>query len=230
MKIKGFIETSFVDWDGKISSVIFLPGCNFRCVFCHNHALLFEHKKLPDIPWKEVKKKLLRHKGWVDGVCITGGEPLINRDLQGLVEAIKDLGFLVKLDTNGSFPDSLKIFINKKLIDYIAMDLKAPLDERYNLITQTDVDLSKIHESINLLLTGSVDYEFRMTLVPGYIEKEGLTSIAEEIKGAKKFILQNFNPKEALNSSLRTVKPYTDTEMNGFKKAIEKYVQFSKVR
>ncbi|MFH1288536.1 MAG: anaerobic ribonucleoside-triphosphate reductase activating protein [bacterium] len=230
MKIKGYIETSLVDWDGKITSVIFLPGCNFKCVFCHNHKLVSGGGDLPDIPWGEIKKKLLCYKGWIDGVCISGGEPAMNPELSGLIEEIKTLGFLVKLDTNGAFPDLLKNLFGKNLIDYAAMDLKAPLDERYNIITQTNVDLSKIKESINLLLDGKIGYEFRTTLVPGYLGKEGLIAIAKEIKGAEKFVLQNFNPYDTLDVNLKKVQPYTETEMNEFKEAVEKYVRFSKVR
>ncbi|MDD5772574.1 MAG: anaerobic ribonucleoside-triphosphate reductase activating protein [bacterium] len=230
MVIKGFIETSFVDWDGKICSVIFLPGCNFKCVFCHNHKLVFNYKDLPDISWNEIKKKLLHHKGWVDGVCISGGEPLMDPDLLSVIEEIRDLDLLVKLDTNGSFPDLLKNLFKKKLINYVAMDIKAPLDERYGRITQVKVDLSKIRESIKLILKSRIDYEFRTTMVPGYLGKDELVAIAKEIKGAKKFILQNFNPKDTLCDNLKDVQPYTDKEMDGFKRAIEKYVEFSKVR
>ncbi len=230
MTIKGFIETSFVDWDGKITSVVFLPGCNFKCVFCHNHKLVFNYKNLPDIPWDEIKKKLLHHKGWVDGVCISGGEPLMNPGLVPLIEEIRNLDFLVKLDTNGTIPDLLKNLFDNKLIDYVAMDLKAPLDERYDRITQTKVDLSKIRESINLILKSKIDYEFRTTMVPGYLGKDELIAIAKEIKGAKKFILQNFNPKDTLDIELKKVQPYTEIEMDEFKMAIEGYVQFSKVR
>lgn len=230
MKIKGFIETSFVDWDGKISSVIFLPGCNFKCVFCHNHKLVFNYKDLPDIPWNEIKKKILHHKGWIDGVCISGGEPLMEPCLVPLIEEIRNMDFLVKLDTNGSFPDELKLLFDKKLIDYVAMDLKAPLDERYDRITQTKVDLSKIRESIALILKSNIGYEFRTTMVPGYSGKDELTAIAKEIKGAEKFILQNFNPQDTLCVDLKKIQPYTEMEMDEFKTAIEGYARFSKVR
>lgn len=230
MAIKGFIETSFVDWDGKIASVIFLPGCNFKCVFCHNHKLVFNYKGLPDISWNEIKNKLLHHKGWIDGVCVSGGEPLMDPELPGLIEGIKNLGLLVKLDTNGAFPELLKNLVKEKLIDYVAMDLKAPLDERYNRITQVEADLSKIRESIKFILKAKTDYEFRTTMVPGYLGKDELLAIAKEIKGAKKFILQNFNPKDTLCDDLKEVKPYTEIEMDEFKRAIEGYVEFSKVR
>ena len=182
MVIKGFIETSFVDWDGKIASVIFLPGCNFKCIFCHNHKLVFNYEKLPDISWKEIKNKLTHHKEWIDGVCISGGEPLMDPCLISLIEEIRDMGFLIKLDTNGSFPGKLKNLFDNKLIDYAAMDLKAPLDERYNHITKTKVDLSRIRESIDLVKNSRIGYEFRTTMVPGYLGKDELISIAKEIK------------------------------------------------
>lgn len=220
MKIKGYIETSLVDWDGKITSVIFLPGCNFKCIFCHNHKLVFDCEDLPDIPWEKIKKNLLRHKGWIDGVCISGGEPTINPELPILIKKIKALGFLVKLDTNGARPDLLRNLFNNNLVDYVAMDLKAPLDERYSLITQTDVDLSKLRESISLILNDKIDYEFRTTVVPGYLGKDELIAIAKEIRGAKKFVLQNFNPDDALDANLRKVKSYTEAEMDEFRKSV----------
>lgn len=218
--IKGYIETSLVDWNGKITSVIFLPGCNFKCIFCHNHKLVFDCEDLPDIPWEKIKENLLRHKGWIDGVCVSGGEPAINPELSILIKKIKALGFLVKLDTNGTRPDLLENLFNNNLIDYVAMDLKAPLDERYNLITQVNVDLPRLRESINLILNGKIDYEFRTTVVPGYLGKEELIAIAKEIKGARKFVLQNFNPDDPLDINLRKVKPYTEEEMDGFRKAV----------
>jgi len=208
LEIKGFIETSLVDWDGKIVSVIFLPGCNFRCPYCQNIGLIDHPEKYKTIPEEKIFEYLDSHRNFVDGVCITGGEPTIYKD-KGLTEFIKKIkqsGFLVKLDTNGTSPEYLKKLVNDKLIDYIAMDIKSS-KMNYNKATNVKVDLDKINESIQFLLKGAIDYELRTTVVPTINDIKDIGDIAVWISGANKFILQQYEPENCKDIVLRELKP-----------------------
>lgn len=206
--IKGLIKTSFVDWDGLVSSVLFLPHCNFRCPFCQNWILVEEPEKMEDVPWEEVEEFLKKKKGWIDGVVLTGGEPTLYPALFPLTQRIKELGLKVKLDTNGSHSQTMRKLVEASLIDYIAMDVKAPLDERYEKASGVKVDLFALRESIEFLLEDKVDYEFRTTLVPSIVGEEEIKDIGKEIKGAKRWVLQEFVPHSARNEELRRVRPY----------------------
>jgi pyruvate formate lyase activating enzyme len=196
--IRGFIETSLVDWDGKISSVVFFDKCNFMCPFCQNWDLIINPDKFPIIEWNYIKEKLQAKKGWVDGVVLTGGEPLCNeQEAVQLCERIRKLNLLVKIDTNGAFPKILEKLIENKLVDYVAMDIKAPIDERYNIATGKQVDLEKIKKSVTILMGGNIDYEFRTTCVPGIIDANAIHQIGKDIKSAKKWALQAHVPDNA---------------------------------
>lgn len=208
--IKGFVETSLCDWDGFVSSVVFLPGCNLRCPFCQNAALIGAYDDLPTIAFDSVARYLRRNSEWIDGVVITGGEPTIWKDLAGLIADFKRLGLGVKLDTNGTRPDVLADLIDAGLLDYIAMDLKAPLDERYAAASGTEVDLGDIERSIEIVSTFGEAYEFRTTLVPGLVGEEEVDLIAKAIKGARRYVLQRFVPENSLDSALRRAVPYDD--------------------
>jgi pyruvate formate lyase activating enzyme len=173
--IKGFLETSFVDWPGKVASVLFLPKCNFRCPFCHNRSLVENPEGHEDIPLAYIMARLADLEGWVDGVCISGGEPTIHPLLPSLIAKIKAVGLAVKLDTNGTRPHVLKALIEKRLIDCVAMDIKAPLNETsYARAAGRAVDLAAIQESISLLKQGKVEYYFRTTVVPALHKGEDL--------------------------------------------------------
>jgi pyruvate formate lyase activating enzyme len=229
LEIKGFLETSLIDWDGKIVCVVFLPGCNFRCPFCHN-AGLFEHpEKYKTIPEERVFKYLGSHEDFIDGVCITGGEPTMHKKkgLTEFIKKVKKMGFLVKLDTNGADPEYIKELVHQKLIDFVAMDLKAPL-EAYNNAANVKVDIMKIKESINFLLSGEVDYEFRTTIVPTIFGLEEIEDAVLLINGAKKYALQQFEPEHCEDISLKKLKPAdieTVTEMMDIaKKHVKKVI------
>jgi len=196
MEIKGVIDVSFVDWDGKLSSVIFLPNCNFRCPFCHNVNLVLDPEKLETIPFGYVEEQLENQRGWIDGVCITGGEPTLHKDLPELCSRLKKMEFLVKLDTNGTNPSMLKELVDRRLVDYVAMDIKAPLTvEKYSKATGVNAEklLEKVKESINLLLGSSMDYEFRTTVVPTLHDEECIKQICYSLKGCRKYVLQKFD-------------------------------------
>ncbi len=224
MDIRGFIETSLLDWDGKISSVVFLSGCNMRCAFCHNYPLVFEPEKLKKFELDHINKYLIEHKNWVDGVVISGGEPTIYKELESLIKGFKDMGLAVKLDTNGTNPGMLKDLISKKLLDYIAMDVKGPLNEKYSKIAGCKIDLDAILESIKTIKGSGVDYEFRTTVVPGQLDVDDIAALARNISGAKKFILQQFEPANARDEALRKVKPYTKEKLVEMGTAAKEYV------
>ena len=218
--IKGFLETSFSDWPGKVAAVLFLPSCNFRCPFCHNHELVLRPEQLPDYPLDEIIKALHRRRGWIDGVCLTGGEPTLHAWLPALIRELKPalrslrMEAGVKLDTNGSNPGCLETLIRENLVDYIAMDLKGPLEvNRYGALAGVPLAgdrLAGIQTSIQILLEGKVDYEFRTTLVPSLIGEEEVYELARKIRGARRYTLQNFNPRDPLDSGLRKVAPWDD--------------------
>jgi pyruvate formate lyase activating enzyme len=209
--IKGFVETSFVDWPGKVISVLFLAGCNFRCPFCHNHALVMNPGGLEDIPSTYVMARLAELEGWVDGVCISGGEPTIHPRLPSLIAQIKALGLLVKLDTNGSRPHVLQSLVEKGLVDCVAMDVKAPLDDmRYARAAGTPVNLEMIRDSIRFLKHGKVEYHFRTTVVPALHKGEDLLHLAHHLSGSSSLILQGFNPEDPLDPQLKGTSPYPE--------------------
>ncbi|MCK5255793.1 MAG: anaerobic ribonucleoside-triphosphate reductase activating protein [Deltaproteobacteria bacterium] len=212
--IKGFLETSFVDWPGKVASVIFLPHCNFRCPYCHNYDLVLHPDQLPTIPFEQVIQQIKKYKGWVDGVCITGGEPTLFPALVQLIEQLRNEHMLIKLDTNGSHPEVLRKLIDDHLVEHVAMDVKAPLNqESYSNCCGVSVDLEKIKGSIDLLRKTFISYEFRVTAVPTLLKKEDLLTLANELKGSEKLTLQNFNPEHPLDPGLKNIKPYTDQEI-----------------
>lgn len=210
-EIKGFIETSFCDWDGKLSSVIFLPGCNLRCPFCQNGDLVTRPDALDTIDFGLVGSYLEDKRGWIDGVVITGGEPTIWPGLPELICDIKCLGVGVKLDTNGTNPCMLHSLAQEGLLDYVAMDIKSALDERYQRAAGTAVDLEAIRRSIGLVMSMGDSYEFRTTLVPGIVGEDEIESIAISIEGARKYVLQRFVPDNSLDKSMRQALPYRDT-------------------
>jgi len=220
MEIKGFVDISLVDWDGKVSSVIFLPHCNLRCPHCYNSALVLHPETLSTIPFEEIESYLKKNHGWIDGVVITGGEPTIHVDLPDLCSKIKKLGFLVKVDTNGTNPTMVRELINEGLVDYIAMDIKASLIEnKYSEACGVNAKnlLGGIEETIDALLKLGVEHEFRTTVVPSLHEKEDIEKICQKIRGCRKYALQNFKGDvETINPMYKGLKPFTNEEMEIF--------------
>ena len=212
LRIKGFIQNSLLDWDGKIVSTLYTPYCNFRCPFCQNAGLILEPEKIQEIPFEIIRDYLKNNKKWIDGVCITGGEPCMYKDLPQFLAKMKKLGILVKLDTNGAFSIMLKGIITKKLVDYIALDIKAPLEltaYSKSIGSTNPKNLENVKKSIKLIIDSDVDYEFRTTVVPTLHTEKDIEKIAKFIKGAKKYALQNFSNKgEILDPQFQKVKPY----------------------
>ena len=216
IEIKGLIESSFLDWDGKIVSTIYLPKCNLHCPFCHNWKLIEQPEDFKTISRSKLLRHLRANHDFIDGVCITGGEPTIYSKLPELIDFIRDLGLKIKLDTNGTNPEMLAELINEKKIEYIAMDIKGPVDERYNKLSGCKVDLDDIQESIRIIMSSGIDYEFRTTVVPTLIAEQDINDILEYIPDAKKIVFQQFVPDHTRAESLRSVKPYSKETMEGF--------------
>lgn len=191
MKIAGLQKMTLLDYPGKIAATVFMAGCNFRCPYCHNADLVLDAGLVEGIPEKQVLETLSLRRGFLDGVCITGGEPLLHGDIGGFISKIKDMGFLVKLDTNGSFPGRLKQLVGDKLVDYVAMDIKSSTCG-YTKAAGLDVDvLPKIDESISFLMQGKVKYEFRTTVAKDLHTEADFIEIGRWINGARKYFLQN---------------------------------------
>lgn len=230
MKIKGFLESSMVDWEGRISAVIFISGCNFSCPFCHNADLVKENSDLPEIPREQIISTLREKRNWLDGVVITGGEPCMFPDLIGLIKELREIGYPIKLDTNGSYPQLLGELLTNKLVDYVAMDVKAPLNDIYQKITASSIDIETIRQSIGLILSLAPAYEFRTTFVPSFLNKAALTEIAAVLNGSRKYCIQQFNPKNAMDPLLRDIKPYNSGYLRETLEVCQKLIPNAKLR
>jgi pyruvate formate lyase activating enzyme len=224
--IRAMIETSLIDWDGKLTTVLFFDKCNFMCPFCQNWELILYPERFPAIQWEDIKKKLNAKKGWIDGVVLTGGEPLVHEDeAVDIIKKVRDLGFLVKLDTNGAYPEKLQNLINAGLLDYVAIDIKAPLNETYEVATGRKVNIEHIKESIyTLLKKNEVDYEFRTTCVPGLIDEEAILKIGPKIEGARRWFLQQYVPTNAYKEEYRTRQVFKSPEIEKLLTAAREYV------
>ncbi|EKD49254.1 MAG: hypothetical protein ACD_63C00208G0004 [uncultured bacterium] len=229
MIISGIQKTTFIDYPGKVASTLFLAGCNFRCPFCHNRNLVLNAKWLEKISEDKVLSFLRKRKKYLEGVCITGGEPLIYDDLAGFIKEIKGIGYQVKLDTNGTNPRILGNLYKKNLLDYVAMDIKSS-PEKYNAVTGVKVDLDKIKKSIAIVVQGGVDYEFRSTVLPRFHSLLEVENMANMIKGAKLYYLQNFVARNTLDRSFMDEKGFTDDEMKELARAAGKHVEKCLVR
>ena len=225
--VKGFIETSFLDWDGHVVSSIYLPYCNFKCPFCHNSGLVEKSHEFETIPLEKIEQFLTEHKDFIDGVCITGGEPCLHKDsgLFDFMKKIRSMGFKIKLDTNGYDPEALLESIQSGLVDYIAMDIKGPLDERYDKLSGVKTDINKVKESIKIIMNAKIPYEFRTTIVPSLLSDDDIEDMARYIKGASKFVLQQFVPKNSWDETLKNVKPHLKEKFSELKQRIHPLVK-----
>ena len=237
MKIAGLQKTTLIDYPGKIAATVFLSGCNFFCPWCYSPelVLLDKIKKQPGISEKEFFAFLKEKIGLLDGLVICGGEPTLNKDLPDFIKKIKKLGFLVKLDTNGSNPEMLKNLIAKNLLDYVAMDIKAPLAPKSNMnkfrLRTSKNQISKIlnyqkeiKKSVKILKEGKVDYEFRTTVVPTIHTQRDILEIAKWIGGKNvKYFLQSFRPEKTLDPEFEKIKPYSEEWMEEVKKKISPF-------
>ena len=216
LELKGFIPNTMLDWEGMLASTVFLPRCNFRCPFCQNPDLVLHPERLETVPLAAVKDYLAEREGWVDGVCITGGEPCLHDDLPELCASLKAEGVVVKLDTNGSIPEMLERLLADGLIDYISMDVKAPLEPGpYRLATGVDrEDLLKLVErSIQMVRASGLGHEFRTTVVPMMHGPAEVGRIAEYLQGEKRYVLQHFSPRDTIDPRFSSLRPFTEEDM-----------------
>ena len=225
MTLNGLLKLTLLDFPGKCACTAFFSGCNFRCPFCHNAALVRGEGE--NISEEEFFKFLSRREGVLDGVCITGGEPLLQRDIADFMRRIKEMGFAVKLDTNGSFPEKLKGLVKEGLVDYVAMDIKSS-PEGYGRAAGCPVNLERVRESVDFLLSGAVDYEFRTTVATGAVLFSDMEGIGELIRGAKRYFLQGFVDSGDLLGE--GVGAYSKEEMEEMLAAVKKYVPTAELR
>jgi pyruvate formate lyase activating enzyme len=200
-----------------------------RCPYCHATHLVKNPNELESIPLEVVEKRIRKHKDWLDGVVISGGEPTFHDDLDMLIKIFKNMGLKVRLDTNGTNPDKIEDLIQRKLIDCIAMDIKAPLrDGKYNdgvLCSLTDLE-----RSIKLIMESGLEYEFRTTVCPAFLNKADVVEIAQSIAGASRYILQSFRPTNCLDKAMFDVVPYSEDEIRDFAESARRYVKNCYVR
>jgi pyruvate formate lyase activating enzyme len=220
MKLGGWQGVSLIDYPDKVCAVLFTQGCNFKCPYCHNPELVDPKRFQECLPQGDVLSLLQKRKGKLDAVSITGGEPTIQSDLVEFVERIKDIPYFVKIDTNGSHPEVLEKLVEKKLVDYIAMDVKAPLG-KYNKVTKSRVKTEKIKESIALVKDSGVAYEFRTTVVKSLLTKSDLGKIGALIRSADLYVLQKFVPSKALEKRFLTETTYTDKDFQAIKEKVK---------
>lgn len=246
MQIAGIQKTTLVDYPGKVAATIFLRGCNFRCGFCHNPELVIPEEYAPLLSEEDLFRFLESRVGKLQGVCITGGEPLLYHDTDKLISHIKALGFAVKLDTNGSFEKRLKDIIKEGDVDYIAMDIKAPF-HKYQMVTNQKINQNgqlqtadlhsknntsiknAIQKSINLIMSSGIDYEFRTTVAKPYHLPSDFIEIGEMIKGAKRYYIQNFVKSKQINYQTK-FEPFTENELHQALKNVKKFVINSNIR
>ena len=227
MQIKGIQKTTLIDYPGKIACTIFLGGCNFKCGYCYNSEIVFN--RTPSISEEEVFDFLSNRTKYLEGVCITGGEPTINRDLFDFIKRIKKLGYLVKLDTNGTNPEVVELLLNNNLIDYIAMDIKSS-EKNYSKITQTNVNIEKLKKTIKLIMESDIEYEFRTTVLPNFSENE-MTEIGLMIKGSKNHYLQQFKTtKTMINKGMENMETNDKKQLEEFKRIMSNCVENVQIR
>lgn len=200
--IKGFQKLSLIDYPDKLCATIFVGNCNFRCGYCYNKDLVLHADQLSTITENWVLDFLESRKTFLDGLCIGGGEPTLHDDLPNFLIQVKKLGYAIKLDTNGSNPTMLQQLIRRHLIDYCAMDIKAPL-QKYSQVTSVPVNIASIKRSIKILKKGDIDYEFRTTVTPEILTLEDITELVSDLQTAKRYVIQQFVPGHTLDNTLQ---------------------------
>lgn len=226
MNLGGLQKLTLLDYPGKLACTIFTPGCNFRCPFCHNAPLVLSPES--SLRVQEVLTFLDSRRGKLEGICLTGGEPLLQSGVAEFLQAVREMGFLVKLDTNGAFPDQLQSLVHAGLVDYVAMDIKNCPDAYGETIGIPDFDLAPVLESVSFLLSGAVDYEFRTTVVREFHDEARLRALAQWIHGARRYYLQSFSDSgELINCALSG---YNAAEMESLREAVSELLPCAALR
>ncbi len=231
LEIKGYKQGSLIEWPGLVVDSIFLAGCDFRCPYCHNPDLITLNKVESydvNMVLAEIDKRA--KSKWLDGVSITGGEPLLSKRLPEFLKILKDMGLKTKFDTNGNHPEALKKIIEEKLVDYIAMDVKA-VPKKYHLAAGKKVDMKPIKETIKIIISSGIEHEFRTTVAPTIVDpEEDIPIIAEMIKGAKRYYIQQFRPLRCLDKEFEKMKPYSLTLLENAWKKVKSNFEVCEIR
>ncbi len=227
MNIQGFQKLTMLDFPGKTACTVFTGGCNLRCPFCHNVALVLSPEEEP-FPEEEIFGYLEKRRGLLDGVAVTGGEPLLQKDLADFLRRVKAMGFLTKLDTNGFFPDALEALLDGRLVDYVAMDVKNSPEKYAATCGLQRVDLAKIEKSLTLLRSSGVEYELRTTVAGGLHTVEDIEAICKWIKGAERYYLQAFKDSGILKEGACT--PLPEGTLYAMRDAARRYVPICDLR
>lgn len=227
MEFVSINKLTLLDYPEKVSCVLYTPTCNFKCPYCHNWETLIEERLAP-LDFDEILSFLKKRQGVLDGVVISGGEPTLMDDLKSRIIKIKELGYLVKLDTNGSNPDLLRELIDEKLIDYVAMDIKHSFNKYYDIIVNRNINLDDIKESIEILMENKIDYEFRITLVKEYHDIDSIYEIGKMLEGSKKLFLQQYKLSDGVpNKDLHAISEET---ANKYVEILSQYVDLVELR
>ncbi|UCH58070.1 MAG: anaerobic ribonucleoside-triphosphate reductase activating protein [Candidatus Bathyarchaeota archaeon] len=229
LPIARYQRLSLRDYPGRLCAKAVVPGCNFRCPYCTKTDLVLDHQRIEPILEREVLDHLYRVRGYLDGLCVGGGEPTLHNGLLLFLYKVKALGYRVKLDTNGSRPKRLRKLMGEKVVDYVSLDIKAPLD-RYHEVVRAKVDVDAVWESVRLLRRGHVDYEFRATAVPRLIDSRDLEEIAQTLVGSKRFVIQQYRPGKSLCTEFEGVEPYSEAKLEEFKVKVEPYFPECEIR
>ncbi|NLF02806.1 MAG: anaerobic ribonucleoside-triphosphate reductase activating protein [Anaerolineales bacterium] len=208
LNLKGWVRTSLIDFPDHIATVLFTGGCNFRCPMCYNADLVLKPSQMPALTESEVWAFLERRRGLVTGVVITGGEPTLQRDLAAFLTQLRERRLDIKLDTNGYAPDVLANLLDGGLLDYVALDIKAPPDKYPLLVGMNSVDVTRVERSIALLQESGIPHEFRTTVVPGMLDDDDIEAIARWVASAERYVLQQFRALHTLDPALESISPY----------------------
>lgn len=230
LEIKGIQKVSLIDYPGSICTTLFVGGCNLRCLFCHNRDLVLNPAELPAVEESEIMQFLVEKGPLLDGVCISGGEPTLQEDLTDFIIKVKKIGLKVKLDTNGTRPEVIRNLLGSELLDYIAVDIKAPL-EKYALIVGYNEDFFRLNETIDLVKNSIIGQEFRTTVVPGLLDENDILRIAKRLAGCRKYVLQQFRPQDSIiDRSLISVKPYSRESIDRLANSCRQYIEIVQLR
>jgi pyruvate formate lyase activating enzyme len=230
MDLRGWVRTSLLDYPEHIATVLFTGGCNLRCPACHNADLVLHPHDVPAVSEDEVFPYIIRRAGLIDGVVLTGGEPTMQPDLLPFLRRLRPLGLAIKIDTNGFFPDVLAIALEEGLVDYVAMDVKAPPEQYALLAGRPRLDMAPFERALALLRASAIPYELRTTVVPGLLNEDDILAIARWIQGAPRYALQQFRPVNTLDPALEQAVPYPPEALHTMARACASWVGEVQVR
>ena len=222
MKIHGFQSLTLLDYPGKVACTVFLGGCNFRCPVCQNTGLVLSPEREAVVPMEEVLGVLRKRRGMLDGVCITGGEPTLTSDLPEFIGRVREMGYLVKLDTNGYRPDVLEKLLENGMLDYVAMDIKSSRERYAKVAGLPGLDLNRIQRSVELLMGGNVDYEFRTTVAQGLHTREDIEAVGKWLQGCRRYFLQNYQESDQV--MMPVFAGFSREQLENFRRLLLEYI------